>query len=389
MTRRPPIALIFAITVTGITVNSLITPSLPEILDGVGAPRSLAGLVLAGATAPGIVLAPAVGVLADRHGRREVLVPCLLVFGVAGGLVALAPNLWVLVTLRLLQGMGSAGLVNLAIVIIGDHWDGPQRARLIGRNAAVLTVSLAVFPPLGGVLVDLVGWQAPFLLYPLALLTAWAAWRRLPPTPTREESFREQLAGARPYLTSRTVLGGTTIGAVLFSLIFGLALTVLPIHAQDAFGLSASARGVLLALPAATSTVAALLMGRLHEGFGTRRTLVAGAALFPVAYGTIAAAPSLWWLAVAVLVMGLGEGLVIPGLQDMAAGIAPASSRGTVVAVWVGAARLGQTVGPLVAGAASGAVGAPTTFAGGALVAALIPLALAWALEPVRLRQAA
>ncbi|HEX2027664.1 MAG TPA: hypothetical protein VHF25_06660 [Nitriliruptorales bacterium] len=80
---------------------------------------------------------------------------------------------------------------------------------------------------------------------------------------------------------------------------------------------------------------------------------------------------------------------MIPGLQDVAAGIAPASSRGTDVAVWVDAARPGQTVGPLVAGAASGAVGALTTFAGGALVAAVLPPALAWALEPVPVRHTA
>src|SRR3546814_1692572 len=88
-------------------------------------------------------------ILADRHGRRAVLVPCLASFGLFGLLSALSPSFQVLLVLRLLQGVGGAGLINLAVVIIGDHWSGIDRARLVGQNAAVLTLSLATFPPLG------------------------------------------------------------------------------------------------------------------------------------------------------------------------------------------------------------------------------------------------
>ncbi|MDP9022967.1 MAG: MFS transporter [Actinomycetota bacterium] len=382
--QRPSFLLVASITITGITVNSLLTPSLPEILDGLEASRRLAGLVLAGATAPGVVLAPVIGVLADRYGRREVVVPCLVLYGVAGGLAGLSPTLTVLVALRLAQGAGSAGLINLAVVIIGDHWDGTERARLIGRNAAVLTVTLALVPPIGGTLVDLAGWRAPFALYPLALITAAAAWRGLPSTETRHETVGQQLAAAAPYLRTRAVRGVLAVGVVLFVLIFGLSLTVLPLYAEEAFGLTPSQRGLLLALPAVTSTVAALLLGRLHQRFVGRRVIVAGAALFPVAYAGVAWAPSLPYLVGAVLVVGAGEGLLIPGLQDLATSVAPAASRGTVVALWVSAARLGQTIGPVVSGYAAGTVGSPATFAVGAAVAATMPFALAAALQPRR-----
>lgn len=376
-TGTPPLLLIFAITVTGITVNSLITPSIPEILDGLGAPRSASGLVLAGATAPGILLAPAAGVLADRFGRRRVLIPCLATFGIAGGLAGLAPNLWVLVVLRLFQGAGSAGLINLAVVTIGDHWEGNERARLIGRNAAVLTVSLAVFPPLGGVLTDLAGFRAPFALYPLALLTAAWVWRGLPVVDTGVSTMGDQLRGAWPFLRSRVVLGGLSAGVVLFMLIFGLVLTVLPLYLEQRFGLSATERGVVLALPAITSTAGALLIGRVQARVGRRRLLTGSAALFVVAFAVVGVAPALLIVVAGILVMGTGEGFLLPGLQDVAASAAPASARGTVVAVWVGAARTGQTIGPLVAGALYAAAGGPTTFLAGAALAVVMPVLLA------------
>lgn len=385
--RQPPLAIIFAITVTGILVNTLVSPVIPDILDGLEASRSLAGLLLAAAVFPGIVLAPAAGILADRFGRREVIVPSLVLFGLGGLAAGLAPNFWFLIAMRLVQGAGSAGLINLAIVVIGDHWEGVARARIIGRNAAVLTVSLALLPPLGGFLADLGSWRTPFFVYPIALVTAGFVLRRLPPQTTRDVSFREQLAEAQPYLRRRATVGVLGAGVILFTLIFGLVLTVMPLYLESRFGLGPTSRGIVLGLPAVTSTVGALLLGRLTARFGRRAILVASATLFPIAFAIIGPAPALWVVIVGIFVMGAGEGVLIPALQDIAAGVAPRSSRGTVVAVWVGAARLGQTIGPISASAMLGAVGATATFGAGAVVAATIPAILVAVLRGGRIRE--
>jgi MFS family permease len=369
--RRPPLLLLYGVTLTAITMNTLVTPVIPEILVGLDAPRSYAGPFVAAATAPGIVLAPVIGVLADRYGRREVLVPCLVVFALAGGVGALAPNIWVLVGLRFLQGFGSAGLINLVVVIIGDHWEGADRARIIGRNSAVLTVAIALLPPVGGLITDWIDWRAVFGIYPLGLFTAWLTARYLPRSETRDVTFREQIGAAMPYLRSATIVRTLTAGFLIFVIIFGLVLTILPVYVNDEFGVGAAWRGALLGLPAVTSTMAALLLGRLTARFGRRRLLTAGGALFAVALAAIAGAPGLGVIAVGILVFGFGQGLMIPTLQDVAAGFAPASSRGAVVAVWVGAARFGQTVGPLIAIGGLESIGAPLTFAAGAVVAAL------------------
>jgi len=160
----PPFALVVAVALTGIMGNVLLIPALPDIAADLAVPRGRIGLVLAATTAPGILLAPVIGLLADRFGRRRVLVPCLALFGLSGGLGAFAPSFPVLVVLRALQGVGSAGLINLAVVIIGDHWVGVERARRIGRNAAILTASLVVLPPVGGLLTEVGGWRATFVL---------------------------------------------------------------------------------------------------------------------------------------------------------------------------------------------------------------------------------
>lgn len=370
---RPPLPLIFSITVTGILSTTLVGPAIPDILAAFDQPDSRAGLFVAAGTLPGIVMAPVIGVLADRLGRRAVLTPCLVAFGVFGLLSAFAPTFEALLVLRLLQGIGSAGLINLAVVIIGDHWRGIDRARLVGQNAAVLTVSLAVFPPVGGLLTELGGWRLAFAPYGIGLATALLIWHRLDAArPDERATLRAQLGGAREAARHRDVLGSISIGFVIFMLIFGLFLTALPVHLAQAFGLGAGARGLVIATPALTSTASALWLGRLRARFGAVAILVTAAGLFTVAFVVIGAAGSLPVLVGGALLYGVGEGMFIPTLQDVVAGAAPDSQRGAIVAVWVGAARAGQTVGPLAAAGLYAAVGTRTTFViGGALAAGL------------------
>jgi MFS family permease len=371
--RPPPLPLIFSITITGILANTLVGPAIPDILDAFDQPDSRAGVFVAAGTLPGIAMAPIIGVLADRFGRRAVLVPCLVAFGLFGLLSALAPSFEVLLALRLAQGLGSAGLINLAVVLIGDHWSGLDRARLVGQNAAVLTTSLAIFPPLGGLLTELGGWRLSFAPYGVGLVTALLIFRRLDPArPAGGVTLRTQLGGARTAVRHRDVLGSISIGFVIFMLIFGLFLTALPLHLEREFGLGPGLRGLVIAAPALTSTVAALRLGRLRARFGAVGLLTGASVLFTAAFAIIGLAGTLPVLVAGAMLYGAGEGVFIPTLQDVVAGASPPAQRGAVVAVWVGAARAGQTVGPLATAGVYGAIGTGSTFVlGGALAAAL------------------
>ena len=124
------------------------------------------------------------------------------------------------------------------MVLIGDHWTGLERARLVGQNAAILTISLAVFPPLGGVLTELGGWRLSFAPYALGLATAVLIYHRLDANrPAGGVTIRAQLRGAGTAIRHREVIGSVSIGFVIFMLIFGLFLTAMPVHLESEFGL--------------------------------------------------------------------------------------------------------------------------------------------------------
>lgn len=387
--RRPRPLLIFAITLAGITGNTLISPAIPEILSAFGASDAAAGVLVAAPTLPGIVLAPVIGLLADRFGRRRVLVPCLALFGLAGGAGAFAGSLPMLIGLRFLQGAGSAGLINLAVVVIGDHWAGADRSRMIGYNAGVLTAALAVLPSVGGVLTDLFGWQAPFLVYPGALLVAVAVNRHLSDPDLGKPSLRGQLAGAWAALRTRRMVGLLVVSFATFGLIFGMILTTLPIHLDRVLGIPASQRGLLLGIPALATFSVSVNLGRLVHRIRRAVLLELGAAGFAAGYLILSRADRLWILVAGLLVAGMAEGATIPTIQDAVAATGGPEQRGSLMASFVAAARAGQTTGPIVAGALMGWFGTQTTFALGGAVAAVLAVVGAVVTRPSRSKLAA
>ncbi len=380
--------LVYAVTITGILSNSLLAPAIPDILEHFDKPDSSAGLLVAVGSIPGIVVAPLIGIMADRLGRRAVLVPCLLVFGVFGLVAATAQTFTVLILARLAMGFGSAGMINLAVVLIGDHFPNPvERTRAIGRNSAVLTLGLAIIPLTSGLVTDVAGWRWALAIYSLSVASGLAAFVMLDRSrPAAVGSIRDQLGGAGIALRNPVIITTLVVGVLLFALVFGVFLTVLPSHLENEFGLSAGWRGAVIAVPAVPSTLMAFNLGRLKSRFGRAATILACALGWAIAFTVIASAPLLGILLLGTVLYGLGEGGLIPILQDAAVGEAPSEHRGAIVAVWVSSARLGQTIGPLAAGLIL--AGASTTAAlwVGAAVAATLAVGLAF--SPLARREA-
>ena len=381
-TRRPPLAFIYSVTVTGILANALIAAPLPDILDYFDQPDAAGGLVIAAATLPGIVMAPVIGGLAGGYGRRPGLVPGLVIGGFAGLAAGLAPTFELLVIARLAQGVGSAGLINLAVVLIGDHWHGNERARLIGYNAAVLTVSIAILPTVSGVLDQIGGWRWSFAPYVLALGTATAALRFVDKgRPHAPPPLLRQIRSSVGLLREPLLSGSIAFGFVLFALIFGLFLTVMPLVFERDFGLEPGVRGLALSTPALTATAAALLLGRTRRRLGPRRLMLVGIVVLAAGFGAIGLATVLVFVLIGALLYGFGEGSALPTAQDLVAGAAPPEARGAMVALWVGSARAGQTAGPLLGATLLDSHGYRPLFLGAAAACAMMAT-LVWRTPP-------
>ena len=113
--------IVFGITLMAVLGVSSISPAFPTIEKEFRVPAQDIGLLITIFTVPGVLLTPVLGVLGDRVGRRKVLVPSLMLFGVAGAACSLVRDFNSLLVLRFFQGVGAASLGSLNVTIIGEQ----------------------------------------------------------------------------------------------------------------------------------------------------------------------------------------------------------------------------------------------------------------------------
>lgn len=123
------------------------------------------------------------GALADRFGRRRVLLALTALFALASLICALAPSIEWLWVGRALQGVsGGAGVV-VGRAVVRDLHDGPQAQRLMSRVMLIFALAPALAPMVGAGLLALAGWRSIFVfLAAFGALLSWMVWRFLPET---------------------------------------------------------------------------------------------------------------------------------------------------------------------------------------------------------------
>ncbi len=361
--------IIFGVTLMVIMGVSSIMPVLPEMGRVFGASPASIALVVTLFTLPGIVLTPVAGVLADRYGRKVILVPALLTFSVFGSACAFADDFQTLLLLRLFQGIGVAPLGVLNVTLVGDLFAGPERAKAMGYAASVLSIGTAAFPALGGLLA-MFDWQYPFLLPALAAPLALVVALRLDEPPRgRRESFMDYIRSTARILKSRRAIGLFAICLMTFIILYGCFITYLPMLLRMEGDASPLAIGLIVSTASALTALAASQSGRLAQRFSPPGLMRAAFVCYAVSLALVPVVPGLWWRILPVTLFGLAQGLNIPNLMNMLTHLAPTSKRAAVMAVNGTVLRVGQTVGPLLMGAVFAGLGAAPVFFAGVLFA--------------------
>ncbi|MGG5811385.1 MFS transporter [Falsiroseomonas sp. CW058] len=159
--------------------QTIVAAALPAIARSLGEVERVSFVVVLYLVA-NTVAAPVYGRLGDAFGRQRMLLVALAVYAFGAACCALAPNLAALGAARMVQGFGGGGLIALPIALIAEAVPPRERSRFQGWIAGIFTTASALGPVAGGVLTELFGWRAVFLLpLPLAAIAAWLAATRL------------------------------------------------------------------------------------------------------------------------------------------------------------------------------------------------------------------
>ncbi|MDX3809225.1 MDR family MFS transporter [Bosea thiooxidans] len=176
--------------------QTIVATALPTIGRELGDVTHLPWIVTAYLLASTAVT-PLYGKLADIHGRRVVLLSGIVIFIIGSIACALAPNLWLLIVARFIQGLGGGGLIALAQTIVGDMVPPRERGRYQVYFASVFLSSSLIGPVLGGVLAEKLHWSVIFWInLPLGLGAYWMSSAALKRLPRHERPHKLDVLGA-------------------------------------------------------------------------------------------------------------------------------------------------------------------------------------------------
>ena len=333
-------------------------PAFPVIRDALGiadanAVQFIISIYLLGSG----VGALAYGPLADRYGRKPIVLGAVAAYAGFSIMCAASTSFGWLLAGRLLQGLSAAALAVVVVSIIRDRFNGDRMARLLSLIYIIFMAVPAVAPLLGQLIADLAGWRSIFYLL-AAVAGGMGVWVtvRLPETLTADNTVPIDLKSIVPMwravMTNRVgllyILGAGTIMGALFGFINSAQQIV-----GDAFG-RPDLFPYTFAVVAGALALANFTNSRIVERFGARR--VSHGAMFAfIALSLAQIAADLWmrdnlWLFVVLVSVNMGMVGFIGSnfgsiaMQPFARGAGAASSFQTFVRT-VLAAGLGALVG--------------------------------------------
>ncbi|MEZ4552447.1 MAG: DHA2 family efflux MFS transporter permease subunit [Dehalococcoidia bacterium] len=311
--------------------GSMIGVAFADIGEGLSAPDRWVGWVIAIFTLAQAVSMPTAGKLSDELGRRTVFVGGVCIFLAASVVCAAAPNVYVLIAARAVQGLAGGSLLPSAYGVLGDAFDAESRARAIGMLSSVFPIGGILGPNLGGFIVEHLGWRWTFLVnLPLGIVVVVAALVLMPAATNRQRrpidfmgvaflslavtgvvyaltELSQTSGGAHPVVVV-SAFAVALLAGVLFLrheartpepilelqllrrrefafmnalnffygfVIFGL-FSFIPLYAQTAYDMSKSTSGVLLTPRAIAMIVASSLGAFLLPKTGYRKPIMVG-----------------------------------------------------------------------------------------------------------------
>jgi MFS transporter, DHA1 family, multidrug resistance protein len=350
--------------------------------------------ISAGATGFALALtSPIWGRLADRYGRKPMLVRAMVGGGISVGLMGLAQSALQLTVLRGIQG-ASSGTVAAATALVATETPAAHLAWALGILNSAISLGSAAGPAAGGLAANVFGLRVIFLGGGLLLLLAMVpvllvvqeSPRRTPREPTPPtlavlRAARPGTIGALGVLMVATGLQQTSYGAAQQLVV--LRLVELIPNARDAQSLT----GITFAGAGIATALAAVTYARLLRRTNFRTIITSAAALTGVTLIGTALANEPVLLIVAFVLASFVAGSMIPALGAMVGLEAPAVIQATIFGISASFVSVGFGLGPLLAGIVASAAGVQAGLAGAAAIALVLAALLGFlAREPLRVR---
>jgi len=368
---------------------ALVVPFLPYYVRELGVHNEAAVLVWTGwlSTAAGVVMAimaPIWGTLADRYGRKLMVLRSMFGGVLVLSLMAFVRNVYQLLGLRMMQGL-LTGTVSASVALVSSVVPTRRAGFALGLMQTALYIGNSLGPGIGGRAADAFGYRIPFLIAAGFLfcggMLVWIGVKETPEGEEMEENGRSAVGSLRAVLS---ITGFLAMAGLLFLVHFSgsFLAPILPLYIEKLAGLppggANTLTGDILTMAGIAAAVAAALLGRIGDSLGYTRvlavcTLFTGLMLIPHAW--VHNPTELLYWRMAASFAGAGT---IPAINALIRNLIPREACGRAYGMLQSISCLGWGVGPIVGGAMAAHLGLRLPFiVVGVIFIALTALVLA------------
>lgn len=330
-----------------IMAGAIIAPALPEMsayFNGQAAEVYIKLLLTIPAI--GIVLfSSLIGSIADKWGRKPVLLLSLLLFGLSGTSGIWIDNLYVLLASRFMLGIAVAGIMNAATAMVGDYFDPQARSKFLGLQASFMSIGGILFLNIGGILAEW-SWRGPFYLYALSFLIMLLVWTKLPVISGARVALDRQENRLPPNLLK--IVYVVFIMGFLGMVFFYLIPVQIPYLLKVSYGSSNTLIGFAISLATLTGALASFNYTRVAAYFSTTKIYGLSFLFLGAGYFLIATSGSVLMTMAGLAISGIGTGLMMPNGNLILLSILPDQVKGKWLGGLTTAIFLGQFLSPII-----------------------------------------
>lgn len=376
---RKLLALVCAVIFVDSLGYGVVVPVMPVYADKLGIGELGLGMLFASYALGNIAAALPFGLISDRVGRRPFLVLGMLAMAGAFVLYSYSTTYTSLFLSRFLDGVTSAASWSVGLAIIAEIYPAGERGRSMGTVMAVMGAGSVAGPALGGILNDLAGYKAPFLMVALfcmagGVFALFSRELRELPRGTSEAGYGRM---------ARTVMGHPGMAMIVVIVMMGtvslgLLEPLFPVYLRDNLGLGSTGIGLLFALTVLAYSAASPFAGRLSDRAGKRGPMALGLTATAVFAPLLVFSHDLSLTALLFILCGVSIALfetpTLPFIADRIAVGGKGEVYGTAFGIFNMAWAVGYLLGPAAGGFLASRHGLPTT-----MVILSVPLLiLAW-----------
>lgn len=329
-----------------------LAPAVPTLIQhfaGVPYVETLVPLML---TAPGLVIAiagPCTGWLADKFGRRKLLLSATLLYGICGTMPLYITSLTGIFCSRLGVGLAEAVVLTIANTMLIDYFDDKQR-RFWLTVQGVIGPALAVLVLASSGYLTALRWNGAFMIYFVAILLFLAMyfWMFEPAQAARPQ-HAAQAAQHNPFPWPRV------IALSVLTFVCAIIYYVYTINGANAFHTLQNASpqriGLIMSLVSLAVPVGSLLFGLVSRRYTPERVLAIMLCLMGIGMLVVGESRTLIAMGIGSAIQQLGAGMAINAMIYWVGSLIPPAYCGRAMGAWSGAFFAGMFVSPIIVGA--------------------------------------